>query len=67
MKTDHNVMFALTFEKHTFFKIIKVQCKRCSPYQNRCEINDIGIIQSHTQNLVFAILVNRFLQALELA
>ena len=36
-------------------------------YQNRYEINDIGIIQSHTQNLVFAILVNRFLQALELA
>ena len=62
MKTDHNIMFALIFEKLTFFKIIKVQCKRC-----RCEINDIGIIQSHTQNLVFAILVNRFLQALELA
>ena len=69
MKTDHNIMFALIFEKHTFFKIIKVQCKRC-PYQNRCEINDIGIIQRQTQNLVFAILVNRFglcLQSLELA
>ena len=37
------------------------------PYQNRCEINDIGIIQRQTQNLVFAILVNRFLQSLELA